>query len=406
MSNTKGSDAVTAEDSEDDFQTPIVPRKRAPKKLKGKQVKFKLMIPELLPSLIYNCYSSKRRKTTVTPTKRKKRIMTIKSSINGVSWEARYRSPLEKLVITVNEIPTHAYALARYIFLSEIHATEPGERFPMENWLETDFFAEVWLSLTLRTVKSSRTDGTTRYRGLIHRHIKNYLKHSGFDRKALTNSQQIARYEGSRICTAYLNSIKDCFDKSSQEIKEARYKQVTKPAHDVKQALLPSTPGNHALAYVMMAKFCEDHEIKTFQCMPLRTSWIPAHMQIDTKILATQMLKKPNNIDFDLDLWKQVVNFQSKPLQNQGAVKSMAFKGTIFTDGDSGFDLLYCMHQDSTNDAPLTCRYTKNTKAIDTKATQYKKLRQRIKRAKRNCRSILLQRCIFQNSKVFALHED
>lgn len=137
--------------------------------------------------------------------------MTVKSSINGVSWEARYRSPLEKLVITVNEITTHAYALARYIFLSEIHATEPGERFPMENWLETDFFAEVWLSLTLRTVKSSRTDGTTRYRGLIDRHVKNYLKQSGFSRKALTNSQQIARYEGSRICTAYLNSIKNCF---------------------------------------------------------------------------------------------------------------------------------------------------------------------------------------------------
>ncbi|KAL1928694.1 hypothetical protein VTP01DRAFT_2480 [Rhizomucor pusillus] len=87
----------------------------------------------------------------------------------------------------------------------------------------------------------------------------------------------------------------------------------------------------------MMAKFCEDHEIKTFQCMPLRTSWIPAHLQTDTKILATQMLKEPNNIDFDLDLWKQVVNFQSKLLQNQGADKSMAFIGTIFTDGDSGF---------------------------------------------------------------------
>ncbi|KAL1928933.1 hypothetical protein VTP01DRAFT_1992 [Rhizomucor pusillus] len=180
----------------------------------------------------------------------------------------------------------------------------------------------------------------------------------------------------------------------------------------------------------MMAKFCEDHEIKTFKCMPLRTSWIPAHMQIDTKILATQTLKKPNNIDFDSGLWKQVVNFQSKPLQNQGADKSMAFKGTIFTDGfgvsilkqnfDSGFglkpkkmkadtksdftyihdldkttlgnikprtlfidpgrrDLLYCMHQDSTSEALLTYRYTRNTKAIDTKATQYKKLRQRIK---------------------------
>ncbi|KAL1929391.1 hypothetical protein VTP01DRAFT_1529 [Rhizomucor pusillus] len=37
------------------------------------------------------------------------------------------------------------------------------------------------------------------------------------------------------------------------------------------------------------------------------------------------------------------------------------------------------MHQDSISEAPLTCRYTRNTKAIDTKSTQYKKLRQRIK---------------------------
>ena len=37
------------------------------------------------------------------------------------------------------------------------------------------------------------------------------------------------------------------------------------------------------------------------------------------------------------------------------------------------------MHQDSTSEALLTYSYTRNTKAIDTKATQYKKLRQRIK---------------------------
>ncbi|KAL1928932.1 hypothetical protein VTP01DRAFT_1991 [Rhizomucor pusillus] len=132
MSNTKGSDAVTAEDSEDDFQTPIVPRKGALKKSERQTAgtSDSLTIKRSKDKdVIARKSSSKRRKTTETPTKRKKRVMTVKSSINGVSWEARYRSPLEKLVITVNEITTHAYALARYIFLSEIHATEPGERF-------------------------------------------------------------------------------------------------------------------------------------------------------------------------------------------------------------------------------------------------------------------------------------
>ncbi|KAL1926391.1 hypothetical protein VTP01DRAFT_5912 [Rhizomucor pusillus] len=195
MSSTEGSDAVTA-DREDEFQTPIVPRKRALKKPERQTAgtsDSRTIKRSKNKNAIAGKSSSKRQTTTETPTKRKKQVMTVKSSINGVSWEAQYRDPLEKLVITVNKITTHAYALARYIFLSEINATE----------LESDF---PW-----RTVKSSRTDGTTLYHGLIDRHIKNYLKHSGFNRKALTNSQQIARYEDSRICTAYLNNIKNCF---------------------------------------------------------------------------------------------------------------------------------------------------------------------------------------------------
>ncbi|KAL1930827.1 hypothetical protein VTP01DRAFT_9964 [Rhizomucor pusillus] len=434
MSSTKGSDAVTAEDSEDDFQTPIVPRKRALKKPERQTAgtsDSRTIKRSKNKDAIAGKSSSKRRKTTETPTKRKKRVMTVKSFINGVSWEARYRSPLEKLVITVNEITTHAYALARYIFLSEIHATEPGDEVFTNGWFNTLSWAD----------------------RLAH---QNYLKHSGFNRKALTNSQQIARYEGSRICTAYLNSIKNCFGnrlryvinsllkvkdnraritkemtkqgKSSQEIKEAIYKQVTKPAHDVKQAFISgnargslssekqsqlllefhdalfsaypvayefgedsvyydskSRPGNHALAYVMMAKFCEDHEIKTFQ-----------------------YVEKKNNIDFNLDLWKQVVSCQLKPLQNQGADKSMAFKGTIFTDGfgvsilkqnfDSGFgrkpkktkadtksDFTYIHDLDKTtleNTKPRTVSSIPDVEIcfiVCIRAAPYEKLRQRIK---------------------------
>ncbi|KAL1927383.1 hypothetical protein VTP01DRAFT_4012 [Rhizomucor pusillus] len=304
MSSTKGSDAETAEDREDDFQTPIVPRKRALKKPERQTAgtsDYRTIKRSKNKDAIAGKSSSKRRKTTETPTKRKKRVMTVKSSIKRFVGSAISKSAGE----------------ARH------------------------------------HLKSSRTDGTTRYRGLIDRHIKNYLKHFGFSRKALTNSQQIARYEGSSICTAYLNSIKNCFGNrlryvinSLLKVKDYRAritKEMTEQGntrgllssekqsqlllefHDASFSAYPvayefdedsvyydskSRPGNHALAYVMMAKFCEDHEIKTFQCMPLRTSWIPAHMQIDTRILATQMLKKPNNIDFDSDLWKQVVNFQ------------------------------------------------------------------------------------------------
>lgn len=38
--------------------------------------------------------------------------------------------------------------------------------------------------LTLHTVKSSRTDATSRYRKLIDRYLEKYLEHSGYSRKS------------------------------------------------------------------------------------------------------------------------------------------------------------------------------------------------------------------------------
>ncbi|KAL1932351.1 hypothetical protein VTP01DRAFT_9407 [Rhizomucor pusillus] len=137
-----------------------------------------------------------------------------------------------------------------------------------------------------------------------------------------------------RIKTAYLNSVKNCVANrlryvinSLLKVKEnklAIYEQVIKPAREQKLAIASGKPldfpddkynnevlsfytglinsypsgytfeedsiyydsksrsENHIYAYVLMAKFCEANDIKTFQSLPLRTTWIPFHMQIDT----------------------------------------------------------------------------------------------------------------------------
>ncbi|KAL1935927.1 hypothetical protein VTP01DRAFT_61 [Rhizomucor pusillus] len=335
------------------------------------------------------------------------------------------------------------------------------------------------LSLTRRFEKRAHNENTKRYRDLIEKYLKDYMTPSGFKPETFDNAQQISRCEGMRIKTAYLNSVKNCFgnrlryvinsllkvkenkrgitddlrkqNKNEKEIRSAIYEQVIKPARELKLAIASgkpmdfpddrynnevlsfytglinsypsgytfeedtiyydskSRPENHIYVYVLMAKFCEANDIKTFQ---------------------TQILHKPHNVQLDFDIWKQVVNFESNAFKSQGVDKSIAFKGTINTDGfgvsickqnfASGFgrkpkkkvkdkkgefkyiqdldantlknihpntvfidpgrrDLLYCMHQNSTTEKPNTYRYTRNQKAQDSKTTQYRKLTERIK---------------------------
>ncbi|OZJ04686.1 hypothetical protein BZG36_02542 [Bifiguratus adelaidae] len=194
-----------------------------------------------------------------------------------------------------------------------------------------------------------------------------------------------------------------------------------------------ANPEMHFNAFFQMALFCEKMAIKSFQCFPLRRSWIPGYMQIDTTILCQHILLLGRTRPKDkMTAWRQVVDLDSKPFKAQGTDRSLKFRGTIHTDGvgvtvlkqncdtvkggsgqrrnkmkvkdnepyihkiqrqeldategrcvfmDPGRrDLLYAMHENSTPEAPLTYRYTRNQKAKETRSGRFKRLREKLKK--------------------------
>jgi hypothetical protein len=196
-------------------------------------------------------------------------------------------------------------------------------------------------------------------------------------------------------------------------------------------------PENHIYAYYKMSHLCETLKIKSFQCCPLRSSFIPGYFQIDTRILRTNILLE-RNLDYSLDgklrSWEKVVNLKSKAFRSQGPSHLLKFRGSIQTDGvgvtvlkansdtraggprrhaigststepnvtdlsledlratqgqcvlidPNRRDLLFCMHEDSTPDQPQIMRYTKNTQAKQRKERKYRNIRQSVKQENAN----------------------
>ncbi|KAG2229377.1 hypothetical protein INT48_002780 [Thamnidium elegans] len=188
---------------------------------------------------------------------------------------------------------------------------------------------------------------------------------------------------------------------------------------------------NHLKAYFKLAEICESYKFKLFQCLPLRNTFIPSNMTIDTMILNNQILKDSKRSKLDKSsIWGKVVNISNEALKDQGPNKSVKFRGTIITDGvgvsivkqdfetsksstsgpknnvvkedfqyieeipkeellatkgkavlidSGGRDLLYCMHEDSTAKKKKLYRYTRNQKAKELKSAKFRKLRQRFK---------------------------
>ncbi|KAI9350428.1 hypothetical protein BD770DRAFT_461523, partial [Pilaira anomala] len=62
---------------------------------------------------------------------------------------------------------------------------------------------------------------------------------------------------------------------------------------------LKASPRKHLFAYYKLAKLFESYKLKSFRCFPLRTSFVPAHMTIDTMILNNHILKRYGKIKLD-----------------------------------------------------------------------------------------------------------
>lgn len=187
------------------------------------------------------------------------------------------------------------------------------------------------------------------------------------------------------------------------------------------------SPARHMKAFYRLAKIAESSGSRVVQVFPLRSSWIPSYMQIDTRILGLHILKLSNaqtngfliSQIQKMKLWDRVVDLKQRIFRPQGG--DLIFRGTIHTDG-VGFtltkqsqptrargsqrrkgekfkepyieetkpndlarkavlidtnrrDLLYCMHEDCTPEEKQLLRYTSSEHKVLTKSKKYAGIR-------------------------------
>ncbi|KAL1932350.1 hypothetical protein VTP01DRAFT_9406 [Rhizomucor pusillus] len=189
-----------AESDDDGFQEPIIMRKRRVqdeaaaaisadkyKSTKRSKTKPNIMTNKTADDDAKECANQSSSASAKTSKKVNKRILSVKPSVRGIGRKNQYQDTLEKLVVKVHNITTHAYSFAKFMFISEINENMPSQ-FPLEDLLNVDFFSELWLSLTRRFEKRAHNKNTKRYRDLIERHFKDYLTSSGFKPEIFDNA--------------------------------------------------------------------------------------------------------------------------------------------------------------------------------------------------------------------------
>ncbi|GAB5587209.1 hypothetical protein Unana1_02109 [Umbelopsis nana] len=221
-------------------------------------------------------------------------------------------------------------------------------------------------------------------------------------------------------------------DTSSFNDDQLRVYEVLKPALNA----YPKDTSLSKTIYIMMPKqillsiflgmICEERKLKLFNTFPMRTKFIPGFVQMDTMILRHHILHDTtHDVNGDnLRHWAKVLELDSRPFCSE---KDLKFRGMIQTDGvsinvikqdkastrhghvrrtrakkvsdefnyiedlemeqqqqfigkcvviDPGRrDLLYCVHEDSTPEHPMTYRYTAAQRRNELKLSKYTKLR-------------------------------
>ncbi|KAJ1722524.1 hypothetical protein LPJ61_005920, partial [Coemansia biformis] len=163
------------------------------------------------------------------------------------------------------------------------------------------------------------------------------------------------------------------------DIREAVWKQITEPAKKAKEAIIKGQfklpgidqqtkdmlsalqpvfavypgdiefennsieddsqlyPERHFKAFFELAKVHKRIRGSTFQCFPLRTSWTPSHMHIDTPILRQQILGLGEGRGMPVkDSWRLVVDIEHNAFKSAVQAepdKLRHFWGSIETDG-------------------------------------------------------------------------
>ncbi|KAJ2530818.1 hypothetical protein EV175_007273, partial [Coemansia sp. RSA 1933] len=94
-----------------------------------------------------------------------------------------------------------------------------------------------------------------------------------------------------------------------------------------------ANPSQHIKAYYLLMTICEQEKVKTKQCFPLSTGWVPGHMCIDLKILCEKFLHcQPGPKSEANRFWAAAVEVGRRPFKDTSSSK---FSGSIVTDGVS-----------------------------------------------------------------------
>lgn len=101
-----------------------------------------------------------------------------------------------------------------------------------------------------------------------------------------------------------------------------------------------ANPLNHMKAFYRLDQILqsltldtEKNTCKSFIVFPLRTSFIPAYITVDTLIMNYHILGFKSFKEEKSVIWDKVLNMKYKALKKQGADKSLCFQGMILTDG-------------------------------------------------------------------------
>ncbi|GAA5806514.1 hypothetical protein HPULCUR_012049 [Helicostylum pulchrum] len=332
------------------------------------------------------------------------KLVVIKSSITGIGWKDAYKQRLMELVKNVNIIVTHTYFFLKFIFVNELEDDNTDNVFNLEDFINEDFFREVFMSLlnALQEAGKSIEDRRNVYSQM------NKVKLAVSSKKLEDATSEFLGQDGINTIRSFIG----CYSEDYKFEKGSIF-------YDCK-----ANPVKHLRAYYQIAKTCEALQGgKSINCFPIRTTFIPCYMTIDTLILNTQILK--NMVLTHLDkqvVWGGAINLNSKGMEPQGSDKQMKFRGMVYTDGvgvsilkqnydprkrggkkskkqledlkkedllaDVGKsvlvdpdrrDLLYCMQENSTSQTKMVYRYTSNQKGVETKSRKFRKLRNRFK---------------------------
>ncbi|KAJ2802197.1 hypothetical protein H4R21_002510 [Coemansia helicoidea] len=189
----------------------------------------------------------------------------------SVVWHAIQLLPaLNVLVHKAHYVTTHAYTMAAWIFINEIH---DDDTFDPEPFITLTFFKEVWLALTTRKRRGNVKKDTKDARTLIDKYLDVYLASADIRPVVFNNPSQTGMYEAKRMLTAYTNHVKMRFgdylryainllldtkartaaikrrmaDASKTAIRQACNEQVWQPARRAKEAIARRNPDLAAL---------------------------------------------------------------------------------------------------------------------------------------------------------------